>query len=106
MTDKPDYSQSPDQIINQLTTSWTAEFFGINWYDVGNTIGIVPDTYSWNRTNVTYAFPDFTYSQFNLNDNSNEIITVPTTDQERTFAREAFEMCDDLIAINLTQSTS
>ena len=67
---------SLDQIINQLWTSWSFPYHG---------------AYTWNSTEVTYSFtvhPEYPQGM---------------TDSQQAFAREAFEMWDDLIAINLTE---
>jgi serralysin len=83
-----------DQIIHQLQTQWDVV---ADWYDDGG-------PRHWSKVNVQYGFfpgiaPSGPYSSWEVWGNQ------PLTDGQAALAREAFELWDDLIAINLTETT-
>jgi serralysin len=84
-----------DQIIHQLQTQWDVVE---QWpYDDGG-------PRHWSKVNIQYGFfpgqvPYGPYSSPEALGNQ------PLTDGQATLAREAFELWDDLIAINLTETT-
>src|SRR5262245_53871219 len=83
-----------DQIIHELQTHWDVV---ADWYDDGG-------PRHWSKVNVNYGFfpgqvPSGPYSPMEAWGNQ------PLTDGQAALAREAFELWDDLIAINLTETT-
>ena len=75
-------------IINQLRTSWGGD-------DEGH-------TRSWVGTTVNYSIVETPFG-FPLPDEFAGITAI--TDTQKAFIRDAFDMWDDLIAINLTETT-
>jgi Ca2+-binding RTX toxin-like protein len=83
-----------DEIIVQLQTHWDVV---ADWYDNGG-------PRHWPNVNVKYGFfpgliPSGPYSSPQVWGHQ------PMTDAQAALAREAFELWDDLIAINLTETT-
>src|SRR4051812_39311210 len=75
-----------DQIIHQLQTQWGGDDEG--------------DTKSWSKTEVKYGL----YTSYNP---TLDLLGYETlTAHQQSFAREAFELWDDLIAISLTETTN
>lgn len=82
-----------DQIIHQLHTSWTNG-------DAGH-------TRTWSGPTVTYSMPETAPSNdpdLPVHDEANGQVAMTATMQNS--ARLAFELWDDLIAINLTESSN
>ena len=81
---------SLDQIKTQLQTQWAAD------------AGQEGQTRTWHVTDIDYALPDTAPT----GDAKEEDGFVKMTATEKAFIREAFEMWDDLIAVNLNETTS
>ena len=79
------------EIINQLRTQWGGDYEG----QTRSWLGVATVNYSLVETPLGFPFPS-EYAG---------IVAMDVGNVQKTFLRDAFEMWDDLIAINLTETS-
>lgn len=72
------------------------------FYSVPKAVGQIMGDWQWNLNDITYSFPGSTQGNFKTGENAG---FTAMTGFQMGMARAAFDLWDDLVAVNLTETT-